>query len=73
MLAAGLLSVIDLVRAEFFLEFLPVLLLGFLIAGEDGYLTIRWLLGYLKKHSLIVFALYCVAISVLTIIVTIVR
>ncbi|HZK17267.1 MAG TPA: undecaprenyl-diphosphatase UppP [Anaerolineaceae bacterium] len=73
MLAAGLLSVIDLVRAEFFLEFLPALLLGFVIAGVVGYLSIRWLLGYLKKHSLIGFALYCVAISVLTIIVTVVR
>ena len=33
MLAAGLLSMIDLVKAEFFLDFLPILILGFVIEG----------------------------------------
>ena len=73
MLAAGLLSLIDLVSSAFFLDFLPVLLLGFVIAGVIGYLSIRWLLGYVKNHSLYGFAIYCVVISVVTITVYLVR
>ena len=73
MLAAGLLSVLDLVQAEFFLDFLPVLILGFVIAGVIGYLSIRWLLNYLKKNSFYGFAVYCVVISAVTLIVSVLR
>lgn len=73
MLAAGLLSVIDLVRAEFFLDFLPVLILGFVIAGVVGYLSIRWLLNYVKKNNFYGFAIYCVVISALTLVVSALR
>ena len=67
MLADGLLSVIDLVKAEFFLSFLPTMLFGFLISGVIGYFSIRWLLGYLKRNSLFGFAIYCAVVSILTI------
>jgi undecaprenyl-diphosphatase len=73
MLAAGLLSVIDLVRADFFLDFLPVLILGFVIAGVIGYLSIRWLLNYVKKNTFFGFAIYCVILSAVTLIVTALR
>jgi len=73
MLAAGLLSVVALVYEPFFLEFLPVLLLGFVIAGVIGYLSIRWLLGYVKNNSLYGFAIYCMVISVVTIVVFFIR
>lgn len=67
MLAAGLLSVIDLARAEFFLNFLPIMVFGFVIAGVVGYFSIRWLLNYLKKNSLYGFAIYCALVSIVTI------
>jgi undecaprenyl-diphosphatase len=67
MLAAGLLSVIDLARAEFFLNFLPIMVFGFVIAGVVGYFSIRWLLNYLKKNSLYGFAVYCALVSIATI------
>ncbi|MEL7625422.1 MAG: undecaprenyl-diphosphatase UppP [Anaerolineaceae bacterium] len=73
MLAAGLLSVIDLVRAEFFLDFLPTLIVGFVVAGVIGYLSIRWLLNYVKKNSFYGFAIYCVVISAVTLVVSIWR
>ena len=73
MLAAGLLSVIDLVRADFFLDFLPVLILGFVIAGVIGYLSICWLLNYVKKNTFFGFAIYCVILSAVTLIVTALR
>lgn len=73
MLAAGLLSVIDLVQAEFFLDFLPILILGFVIAGVVGYFSIRWLLSYVKNNSFFGFAIYCVVISAVTLIVSMLR
>ncbi len=60
-------SILDLVKADFFLDFLPTMIFGFVIAGIIGYLSIRWLLGYLKKNSLFAFALYCALLSIVTV------
>jgi len=67
MLAAGLLSVLDLVKIPDLGSFLPVLSIGFIVAMVVGYLSIRWLLNFLKSRSLIPFAVYCALVSVLTI------
>lgn len=73
MLAAGLLSFIDLLQADFFLSFLPILLIGFVVAGVIGYFSIRWLLSYVKNHSMNGFAIYCGVLSIVTIVVSILR
>jgi undecaprenyl-diphosphatase len=52
---------------------LPILILGFVIAGVIGYLSIRWLLNYVKKNSFYGFAVYCVVISAVTLIVSALR
>jgi len=67
MLAAGLLSVLDLIQIPDVGSFLPVLSIGFLVAMVVGYLSIRWLLNFLKSRSLFPFAVYCAVISVITI------
>lgn len=67
MLAAGLLSVLDLIKIPGLSQFLPVLSIGFLAAMVVGYLSIRWLLNFIKSRSLFPFALYCAALSVITI------
>lgn len=67
MLAAGLLSVVDLIQIPDVGSFLPVLSIGFLVAMVVGYLSIRWLLNFLKSRSLFPFAVYCAVISVITI------
>lgn len=67
MLAAGLLSVLDLVKVPNLGSFLPVLIVGFLAAMVVGYLSIRWLLNFLKSRSMLPFAIYCALVSVLTI------
>lgn len=67
MLAAGLLSALDLAKVPDVGSFLPVLSLGFFAALGVGYLSIRWLLGFLKSRSLFPFAIYCGVVSVLTI------
>lgn len=67
MIAAGGLSLGDLVDIPNLSQFLPVILAGFLAAGVVGYLSIRWLLAYLTRHSLIVFSIYCIILGALVI------
>jgi len=67
--AAGMLSIGDLGDIPNLSSFLPVLLAGMLIAAMVGYLSIRWLLGYVSKHSFKGFAAYCIALAVITILV----
>ncbi len=66
-LAAGVLSVGDLLEIPDLAGFLPVLAAGFIAAAVVGYLSIRWLLAFLQKHSFKGFAVYCVLLGVITI------
>jgi len=59
MLGAGVLAFKDLFALQSIDGFLLPLLVGFLAALVSGYLAIRWLIAYLSKHSLYVFAVYC--------------
>lgn len=59
MLAAGLISVLGLGDVPNLTSFLPVVFVGFLSAMVVGYLSIRWLLAYLTRRSLLIFAAYC--------------
>ena len=63
MLAAGLLATIDLISLPDLDKLLPAFLPGFIASAITGYLSIRWLLGYLSRHSLIIFAIYCTILS----------
>ena len=67
MLAAGLLSLFDLLEIPNLAQVLPVFLPGFLAAAIVGYLSIRWLLRFLLKNSLYAFAGYCALVGVITI------
>ena len=68
MLAAGGLAISDLVKVTDFASQVPTLLIGFITSAVIGYLSIRWLLGYLAHRSLYLFVLYCLVAGVLTII-----
>jgi undecaprenyl-diphosphatase len=67
MLAAGLLASLELVKIPNMLELLPVFIPGFIAAAVVGYLAIGWLLGFLSRRPLYVFAIYCIGISLITI------
>jgi undecaprenyl-diphosphatase len=69
MLAAGLLSILDLKDVAGVTGFLPVILTGVVVAAIVGYLSIRWLLNFLNSRSLSVFAIYCAALGALVLIV----
>ncbi|HZW02967.1 MAG TPA: undecaprenyl-diphosphatase UppP [Anaerolineaceae bacterium] len=60
MLAAGGLEVFDLADVPNLASFLPVLLVGFLAAAVVGFLSIHWLLRFLTRRPLTIFAIYCV-------------
>lgn len=67
MLAAGLVSILDLFTVPDLANFLPVVLVGFIVAAIVGYLSIRWLLAFLNRRSLYGFAVYCTVIALITI------
>ncbi len=59
MLAAGGYQSLDLLKMNGLAAFLPMLAVGFITAAVVGWLAVKWLLSYLNKHSLNVFAAYC--------------
>jgi undecaprenyl-diphosphatase len=63
MLAAGGYQALDLLKMSGLGSFLSLLAVGFVSAAIVGWLAIRWLLGYLNKHSLYIFAAYCAVIG----------
>lgn len=73
LLGAGVLALTDLLASGALAEQLPAISVGFVTAAVAGYLCIRWLLHYLQRHSLYIFAAYCVAFSLLTMVVALVR
>ena len=63
MLAAGVLSIFDLLKVQQLDTFIAPLITGLITSAVTGYLAIRWLVGYLKKRSLIGFAVYVTILS----------
>jgi undecaprenyl-diphosphatase len=45
-------------------SFLPYLIAGFVSAAVVGWLAIRWLLAYLSRRPLYLFALYCAVLGI---------
>lgn len=73
MLAAGGMAVIDLIALPTLSQYLPVVLAGFCSAAVVGYLSIRWLIRYLSSHSLYGFAGYCLLLSAVVLLVSVLR
>jgi undecaprenyl-diphosphatase len=68
MLAAGAYQMLDVIRMPNLTAFLPVLAVGFVTAAVVGWLAIRWLINYLNKNSLYVFAIYCAVVGLLCVV-----
>jgi undecaprenyl-diphosphatase len=67
-IGAGLIQLIDLLRNGNVTAEVSVLVVGFVAAAICGYAAIRFLLAYLRKHSLYPFAIYCAVVGILAII-----
>jgi undecaprenyl-diphosphatase len=65
MLAAGAYESLSVYKIPGFMATLPGLVIGFIIAGVVGWLSIGWLINYVSRHSLFVFAAYCAIVAVL--------
>ncbi|HKJ38623.1 MAG TPA: undecaprenyl-diphosphatase UppP [Anaerolineales bacterium] len=63
MLAAGGYEMLDVIQMQNLGEFLPLLTVGFVTAAIVGWFAIKWLISYLSKHSLYVFAGYCAVVG----------
>ncbi len=64
LLAAGAYETINVIDMPGTHAFLPYLITGFVTAAVVGWLSIKWLIAYLGKHSLYVFAAYCAILGV---------
>ncbi len=63
MLVVGGYESLDLLKLPNLSSFIALIAVGFATAAVVGWLVIRWLLGYLNKHSLYVFAIYCAVVG----------
>jgi undecaprenyl-diphosphatase len=67
MLAAGAYESLGLLKLPNLGQFLPLLAVGFITAAIVGWFAIKWLIGYLSKNSLYVFAGYCAVVGFIVI------
>ncbi len=68
-LGAGLLSAIDLAQATDLAAQLPILIGGFVSAAVVGYVSIHFLLQWLRQHKLTIFIIYCLAFSLVALLI----
>ena len=73
MLAAGGLETVDMLGSPEVASSWPLIAAGFVAAGIVGYLSIHWLLGFLQKGSLALFAVYCALLGGITLLVSALR
>ena len=64
LLAAGVYEMPDVLRLPDLSSFLLPMAVGFVAAAVAGWLAIGWLIGYLNRRSLYVFAVYCAVAGV---------
>jgi len=73
MLAAGGVELISLLKTPDLGSLLPDFAVGIITATVVGYLAVHWLLGYLRKHSLHVFAAYCTVLGLVTVVIILLK
>lgn len=69
MLAAGAYEMLDVIQMPNLADFLPLLAVGFITAAVTGWFAIKWLINYLSKNSLYIFAAYCAVVGFILLII----
>ncbi len=67
MVAAAAIALLDFFHMDGARALALPMLSGFLTSTLVGYLSIRWLMGYLRRHPLYVFVAYCLVVGVLAV------
>ena len=65
MLAAGAYQSWEVIKLPGTRAFLPLIAVGFVAAAVVGWLSLRWLVQYLNRHSLYLFASYTAVIGII--------
>jgi undecaprenyl-diphosphatase len=68
LLAAGLYESVSVILLPNTTEFLPILIVGFVTSAIVGWMAVKWLINYLSKNSMYVFAVYCAVVGALLLI-----
>ena len=68
MMAAGGYESLAVIKSHILHTILAPLTIGFIAAAIIGWLSIRWLINYVSKHSLYLFATYCAIVAGLCVI-----
>lgn len=63
MLAAGGYELLQVLQMPNKMELLPLFAVGFVTAAVVGWFAIKWLINYLSRRSLYVFAVYCAIVG----------
>lgn len=63
MMGAGGYEMLDVLQLPNLGDFLPLLAVGFVTAAVVGWFAIKWLIDYLSRRSLYVFAAYCAIVG----------
>jgi len=70
---AGLLAALDLAGSPTVSDQIPELLVTFLVAAIVGYLCILFLLNWVRRRSLYIFAAYCISFGILFLLISSIR
>lgn len=73
MFAAGFSQLLNLGTVQNPGSFIPALAIGLITAGVVGFFSIKWLLKYLRSHSMTVFAIVCILSWLITYLVSLNR
>src|SRR5690606_6577876 len=65
LLAAGFYESIQVVALPNTTEFMPILMTGFVTSAIVGWISIKWLLNYLRNNSLYFFSIYCLIVGII--------
>jgi undecaprenyl-diphosphatase len=68
MLAAGGYESLAVLKSHILHTILAPLAVGFIVAAIVGWLSIRWLINYVGRHSLYLFAAYCAIVAALCVV-----
>ena len=63
--AAGAYETFNIIRMPGTTEFLPYLAVGFITAAIVGWFALKWLMGFLRYHSIYLFAAYCAVVGLI--------
>lgn len=69
LLAAGAYESLKVIDMAGTIEFLPYLITGFITAAVVGWFSIKWLIDYLSRRSMYIFAAYCAVVGIILLVI----